>query len=231
MNNKMTTTPSSVRISDHAKGYDLDKFLMPSHYKNDLHSVLLPHGLIQDRVAKLASDIYQDHEGQHITIICVLKGAYQFNSDLVNYMEGMNNYSLKGKSLKINREFIRLKSYENERSSGNVKIIGAEAIKVTGQNILIVEDIVDTGHTMVELLKYFNTQNPNKISIASLLIKRTPNVAHSVHVEYCGFEIPDRFVVGYGLDYNEHFRDLKHICVVNENGRRKYASDNSDTDN
>lgn len=121
-------------------------------------------------------------------------------------------------------EFIKVKSYENDQSSGNVQIsLSEEELKgFKDKDLLIVEDIVDTGATMVALIELLKRYNPSSIKVASLLLKRTTR-SNSYVPDFVGFAIPDLFVVGYGLDYNEKFRDLQHIAVINDTGKQKYA--------
>ncbi|KAJ3186388.1 hypoxanthine phosphoribosyltransferase 1, partial [Irineochytrium annulatum] len=121
-------------------------------------------------------------------------------------------------------EFIKVKSYENESSTGNVRIslTEEELSAFRGKDLLIVEDIVDSGKTMVALIERLKAYGPATIKVASLLVKRTTR-SNGYVPDYAGFSIPDSFVVGYALDYNEVFRDLDHICVISETGKAKYA--------
>jgi len=122
-------------------------------------------------------------------------------------------------------EFLRLKSYHNDASSGEVQIIGSDDLSyLGGQNVLIVEDIVDTGRTMLKLLTTLEKYKPKTVRCASLLVKRRDDGDMTGYrPEFIGFEIPDKFVIGYALDYNEYFRDLDHICILNEHGQKKFA--------
>uniref|UniRef100_T1JKX5 Phosphoribosyltransferase domain-containing protein n=1 Tax=Strigamia maritima TaxID=126957 RepID=T1JKX5_STRMM len=134
-------------------------------------------------------------------------------------------------------DFIRLQSYEarqdlinllNSQSDGNdqsgpIKVIGGDNLDgLRDRNVLVVEDIIDTGRTMEKLLLLLNNYNPRTVRVASLLVKRTAK-SSGYKPDYIGFEIPDKFVVGYALDYNEYFRDLNHICIINDHGIKKYA--------
>ncbi|XP_042086470.1 phosphoribosyltransferase domain-containing protein 1 isoform X8 [Ovis aries] len=202
-------------IMDDWPGYDLSLFTYPQHYYGDLEYVLIPHGIIVDRIERLAKDIMKDIGYCDIMVLCVLKGGYKFCADLVEHLKNISRNSDRCVSMKV--DFIRLKSY---------------------RNVLIVEDVVGTGRTMRALLSSIEKYKPNKIKVASLLVKRTPRsdgfrpdydeTEHSQVKElagsqsYAGFEIPNLFVVGYALDYNEYFRDLNHICVINEHGKEKY---------
>ncbi|XP_045318595.1 phosphoribosyltransferase domain-containing protein 1 isoform X2 [Leopardus geoffroyi] len=187
-----------VVITDDWPGYDLNLFTYPQHYYGDLEYVLIPHGIVVDRTERLAQDIMKDIGNCDIMVLCVLKGGYKFCADLVEHLKNISRNSDQFVSLKV--DFIRLKSYKN---------------------VLIVEDVVGTGRTMKALLSSIEKYKPNMIKVASLLVKRRPR-SDGFRPDYVGFEIPDRFVVGYALDYNEYFRDLNHICVINEHGKEKY---------
>ncbi|XP_062067456.1 phosphoribosyltransferase domain-containing protein 1 isoform X2 [Lepus europaeus] len=187
-----------VVIKDDWPGYDLNVFTYPQHYSGDLEYVLIPHGISVDRIERLAKDIMKDIGYCDLMVLCVLKGGYKFCADLVEHLKNISRNSDQFVSMKV--DFIRLKSY---------------------RNVLIVEDVVGTGRTMRALLSSIRTYRPNMIKVASLLVKRTPR-SDSFRPNYVGFEIPNLFVVGYALDYNEYFRDLNHICVISEHGKEKY---------
>ncbi|KAG0306921.1 hypothetical protein BGZ98_001457 [Dissophora globulifera] len=203
--------------------YSLDHFVIPDHYEDALSSVLIPHGVIMDRVEKLAKVIVQESTGP-LVVCCVLKGGHQFFADLVNYIK--KNVTRGGKTVPLSLEFIKVKSYSGE-TSGEVKLslTEEECKDFAGKNILIVEDIIDTGKTMVQLLTKLKQYSPESVKVASLLIKKTP-LSNGYIPDYVGFSIPNAFVVGYALDYNEYFRDLDHICVINDYGKQKYAVKN-----
>uniref|UniRef100_A0A4W5QU95 Hypoxanthine phosphoribosyltransferase n=1 Tax=Hucho hucho TaxID=62062 RepID=A0A4W5QU95_9TELE len=207
-------------IPDDEKGYELDLFCVPKHYEEDLDRVIIPHGLIMDRTERLARDIVRDMGGHHIVALCVLKGGYKFFADLLDYIKALNQNC--DKSVPLTVDFIRLKSYCNDQSTNRVKVIGGDELStLTGKNVLIVEDIVETGRTMETLLSLLSECNPKMVKVVSLLVKRTPR-SSGYRPDYMGFEVPDWFLVGYALDYNEYFRDLSHICILNEKAKVKY---------
>uniref|UniRef100_A0A4X1U014 Phosphoribosyltransferase domain-containing protein 1 n=1 Tax=Sus scrofa TaxID=9823 RepID=A0A4X1U014_PIG len=209
-----------VVILDNWPGYDLNLFTYPQHYYGDLEYVLIPHGIIVDRIERLAKDIMKDIGYCDIMVLCVLKGGYKFCADLVEHLKSISRNSDRFVSMKV--DFIRLKSYRNDQSMDEMQIIGGEDLStLAGKNVLIVEDVVGTGRTMKALLSSIEKYKPNMIKVASLLVKRTPR-SDGFRPDYAGFEIPNLFVVGYALDYNEYFRDLNHICVINEHGKEKY---------
>ncbi|KAJ1678787.1 hypothetical protein EV182_003357 [Spiromyces aspiralis] len=174
--------------------HDSELFVIPDHYKGDVDNVIIPHGLIMDRINKLAQLITQDFN-ERLILCCVLKGGHQFFSDLVNAIK--KRTTLKGNTLPMGLEFIRVKSYHNDQSSGEVKIsmTESELRSLEGKDILIVEDIIDTGLTMVNLLKHLEKYNPRSVKVASLLIKKTPR-SNGYIPDYVGFAVPDLFVVG-----------------------------------
>ncbi|XP_008110607.1 phosphoribosyltransferase domain-containing protein 1 isoform X1 [Anolis carolinensis] len=230
-----------VVISDDWPGYSLDLFTYPQHYYGDLDYVLIPHGIIVDsyqslgqsnrrkihkkiqscyRIERLAKDIMQDIGYNDIVVLCVLKGGYKFCADLVEHIKNLSRNSERFISMKV--DFVRLKSYRNDQSMQDTQIIGGDDFsKLSGKNVLIVEDIIGTGRTMRALLNNIEKCEPRMVKVASLLLKRTSQ-PDGYRPDYYGFEIPNLFVVGYALDYNEYFRDLNHICVINNHGKAKY---------
>ncbi|XP_069504261.1 phosphoribosyltransferase domain-containing protein 1 [Ambystoma mexicanum] len=207
-------------IPDNWPGYKLDLFALPQHYCDDLQCVFIPHGVIMDRTERLAKNIMNDIGDNYITVLCVLKGGYRFCADLVEHIKNLSRNSERFISMRV--EFVRLKSYCNDQSMEEMQIVGGEDLpKLSGKNVLIVEDIIGTGRTMKALLNQLQKYKPKMIKVASLLVKRTP-LSDGYRPDYAGFEIPNLFVVGYALDYNEHFRDLNHICIINETGKEKY---------
>ncbi|XP_031566703.1 hypoxanthine-guanine phosphoribosyltransferase-like [Actinia tenebrosa] len=211
-----------ITVPDEYQGYSLDMFSIPKHYQDDLKHVMLPRGILLDRTERLARDISRDMQpGGALVGLCVLKGGYQFFADLMEYIRTLNANS--ETSVPLSVDFIRLKSYEDESSSGEVKILGSDNLaSLKGKNVLVVEDIIDTGATMVKLLNTLKKYEPAVIKVVSLFVKRTSRSC-GYRPDYTGFEIPDEFILGYALDYNEYFRDLNHVCVINDNGKKKYA--------
>ncbi|NWQ79735.1 PRDC1 protein, partial [Columbina picui] len=219
-----------MQISDNFPGYSLDLFTYPQHYYGDLEYVLIPHGIIVDRTERLAKEIMQDIGDNDIVVLCVLKGGYKFCADLVEHIKNLSRNSERFISMKV--DFVRLKSYHNDQSMQDMLIMGADGLsKLTGKLsfvfhfffsfLMFCKDIVGTGRTMKVLLNNIEKYKPKMIKVTSLLVKRTSR-PDGYRPDYYGFEIPDLFVVGYALDYNEHFRDLNHICVINDRGKAKY---------
>ncbi|KAI7792501.1 putative phosphoribosyltransferase domain-containing protein 1 [Triplophysa rosa] len=210
----------AVEINDDWPGYSVELFNYPEHYQGDLECVYIPHGVIMNRIECLARDILEDIGQDDMMVLCVLKGGYKFCCDLVESIKAQSRST--NSSLTTRVEFIRLKSYLNDQSTEDMQIIGPEDLSVLKGKILISSQaIVDTGKTMRALLQHVNSFQPKLVKVAGLLVKRLPQSAASLP-DYVGFVIPNRFVVGYALDYNEYFRDLNHICVISEMGKQKY---------
>lgn len=167
---------------------------------------LLSRDAIAERVAALAADIRRDYASSEepVHLVCVLKGAFVFFSDLVREL------ALPGCTL----DFIVVSSYQKaKRSSGEVRLIKDLDSGIEGRHVVVVEDIVDTGLTLTYLLEMLRARGPASLRTACLLSKPSRREV-DVPVEYVGFTIADRFVVGYGLDYAEQYRDLPYIGVL-----------------
>ena len=206
-------------------GFDLSHFSIPEHYRPDLANVMLPHGLISDRAQRMAEDIYSDYDfanGARLHMLCVLKGGHEFFSDLIMHLKKLLTTGCK--HVPIGFDFIRVKSYSNMESSGKptIEATGTDLSALKGKHVLVVEDIIDTGTTMSMLVPHLSTFGAQSVRVATLLQKRTPK-SIGFKGDYIGFSIPEKFVVGYCLDYNEIFRDMDHICVMSEAGIKAHA--------
>jgi len=208
-----------VHIPENYSYYSLEDFAYPKHYEGDVKDIMIPHGLILNRVEKLAQKVFHDNQKKPLVLLCVLKGGHQVFSDLVHFIENLNKATKFPVPLTF--EFVKLQSYENDKSLGTVKIQGLNGDTIRGKNVLVVEDIVDTGRSMIRLLEELEGFRPQSVKTLSLLVKRTP-LSNGYTPNYAGFSIPDNFIVGYCLDYNDQFRDLGHICTISEQGIEKY---------
>ncbi len=165
-------------------------------------SVLISAEQLQNRVAELAAQIRADYP-ENLHIIAVLKGAFIFMSDLVRVMDGS-----------VSMDFMALSSYaKGTTSSGEVRLLKDLDTSLDGKDVLIVEDIVDTGLTLTYLQEILRARNPRMLRTACLLSKPSRRKV-DVTVEYVGFTIDDHFVVGYGLDYDEQYRNLPYIGLI-----------------
>jgi hypoxanthine phosphoribosyltransferase len=164
--------------------------------------ILLTAEQIQTRIAALADEIHRDFpHGVHF--VAVLKGAFMFLSDLVRHIPG-----------DVSLDFMAVSSYaKGTTSSGEVRVLKDLDSSLDGRHVIIVEDIVDTGLTLMYLQEILRARGPKTLRTACLLSKPSRRQVN-VTVDYIGFTIEDRFVVGYGLDYAEHYRQLPHIAVI-----------------
>lgn len=190
--------------------YVLEHFIIPPSVKHDLKGILIPHGMINDRVAKLGEEIAKNYAYGNLLSLCVLNGAQRFHDQLLNsvFPTVQNDVQL---------ETIRCRSYAGTQSTGKVEFSGLDFSTVEGKSVLIVEDIIDTGLTLSALVQKLQEYNPQTVEIACLLNKqerRHPDA--TIKPNYTGFIIPDLFVVGYGLDFNGRYRLLPHLSVLKE---------------
>jgi len=168
--------------------------------------VLIDAQLIQAKVKELGIRISDDYKGKHLHLICILKGACIFLADLIRYLP-----------IDTTLDFMAVSSYkEGQRSSGEVRIVKDLGFTIQGREVLIVEDILDTGLTLDFLSRYLWTRGPKSLNMCTLLSKRSRRTK-DVAATYVGFEIPDEFVVGYGLDYAQKFRNLTIISILRKN--------------
>jgi hypoxanthine phosphoribosyltransferase len=166
--------------------------------------VLISSEQIQERVRMLGEQIDAEYPDGPIYLISILKGSFIFLADLAR--------ALKRHSVRI--EFMGISSYGTEKtSSGQVKVTRDLDANIEGHHVLIVEDIVDSGFTLSYLTRVLQQRNPTSLEVVTLLDKPERRV-QPVKVKYAGFQIPDEFVVGYGLDYAEDYRNLRDICVI-----------------
>jgi hypoxanthine phosphoribosyltransferase len=174
-----------------------------SEFSNPNLEVLISAEKIQDRIRELGAEIARDYAGRNPLLIGVLKGAFIFLSDL-----------MRAADLPLNVEFIAISSYGAEmRTSGEVRILKDLDVAIEGRHILVVEDIVDTGLTLSYLLANLKSRGAESVKLAALLDKYERR-EKEVPIDYLGFKIPDKFVVGYGLDFAERYRNLPFIAVL-----------------
>jgi hypoxanthine phosphoribosyltransferase len=171
--------------------------------QNDIKQILLTEEQLQEKVRELGKQITADYKGRTPLVICVLKGAFIFMSDLVKQIE-----------VPIEIDFMAVSSYGNStKSTGVVRIIKDLDASVEGRDVLIVEDIIDSGLTLSYLIDVLERRNALSVAVVTLLDKPERRSV-DLEVEYKGFILPDEFVVGYGLDYAERYRNLPYIGIL-----------------
>ncbi len=168
-----------------------------------ISEVLLTADQIQSRIREMGAQITRDYSGKKPLFIGILKGASVFHADLIRNVQ-----------LPVSVDFIAVASYGNAtESSGQVQLIKDVETSIDGRDVIIVEDIVDTGLTLTYLIHNFQSRNPSSLKVATLLNKPSRRKV-PVTLHYIGFDIPDKFVVGYGLDYAQKYRNLPYVAVL-----------------
>ncbi len=166
--------------------------------------ILLSEEEVNARINEVAAQINADYAGKPIHLICILKGGVFFTCELAKRLD-----------MPVSMDFMSVSSYGGgTESSGIVKIVKDLDEPLEGKNVLIVEDIIDSGRTLAYLIELLEKRNPNEIKLCTLLDKPERRVKKQVKVDYTCFTIPDEFVVGYGLDYDQKYRNLPYIGVV-----------------
>lgn len=165
--------------------------------------VLLSRAEIETTICRLASEITRDYRDKNPLLVGILKGSFMFMADLVRLLD-----------FPLGVEFIRLSSYGlGKQTSGKVKVADGLRTPIEGREVLIIEDIVDTGLTTAFLLDYLRRKNPASLKLCTLTDKPSRRQV-PINIDYLGFTVPNKFLAGYGLDYNEEFRNLPDIYVV-----------------
>lgn len=166
---------------------------------------LFPRAEIAAVISRLASSITRDYHDKNPVLIGILKGSFIFLADLVRLLD-----------FPLEVEFVRLSSYgRGQQTSGRVKLVQGLRSPVRGRDVLVVEDIIDTGITLAFFLDYLKKKRPSSLRLCALTDKPSRRQA-PVNIDYLGFTVPDRFLVGYGLDCDERFRNLPDICFLEE---------------
>lgn len=167
-------------------------------------SVLISQEKVEERIKELAAQISKEYEGEEVLLICILKGSIFFTTELAKHI-----------SIPVKFDFMSVSSYGDATvSSGRVKIIKDLDDSIEGKNVIVIEDIIDSGRTLHHLLALLSVRGPKSLKLCTLLDKPDRREI-DVDVDYTGFKIPDAFVVGYGLDYKQRYRNLPFVGVLN----------------
>lgn len=171
--------------------------------KHDV-SVYLTEEELNKRIAEIGEEITRRFAGESVYLVCILKGSVFFTTELAKRI-----------ALPMTIDFMSVSSYgAGTQSSGVVNVKKDLENSIEGENVIVVEDIVDSGHTLSRLMSLFESRNPKTLTICTLLDKPDRRVVHDLQVDYTGFVIPDKFVVGFGLDYDQRYRNLPYIGFV-----------------
>ena len=177
---------------------------MPQLYQEYLDKILIPEDELQKRIRELAVEINRDYAGKELLVICILRGGVMFLTDLIRHID-----------VPLAIEFMAVSSYGSgaRSSQGNVRITLDLSTTIFGRHVLIIEDIIDSGHTLVSVIDLLKTREPASIYVCTLLDKYERREVE-VPIRYCGFKIENEFVFGYGLDMDEYYRNLPFVATV-----------------
>ena len=178
---------------------------MPQPYQEYLDKILISEDKLQSRIRELAAEINRDYAGKELLVICILRGGVMFMTDLIRHID-----------VPLAIEFMAVSSYGTgaRSSQGDVRITLDLNTNIKGRHVVIVEDIIDSGHTLASVIDMLKTREPASLFICTLLDKFERRVV-DVPIRYCGFKIQNEFVFGYGLDMDEYYRNLPFIATVN----------------
>lgn len=172
--------------------------------ESDTERVLIPQDRLQKRVSELGSEISQAYEHKELLLVAILKGSFVFAADLIRAL-----------TIEASIDFMAISSYGQQNNSGVVRITKDLDESIEGRNVVLVEDIIDTGLTANYLLQALRRRGPVSVEICALLDKSARRII-DLPIRYRGFEIPDVFVVGYGMDYQQRYRNLPHIAILRQ---------------
>lgn len=170
---------------------------------NHIEKVLINEEELAKRIKELAIKMSEDYQDKNPVMICLLKGSVSYFAHLCEQMY-----------IPLEYEFLRASSYHGATTTGEVKLLHVPTISLKGRHVIIVEDIIDTGLTLSAIKKVILDMEPATFAITTLLDKPSRRLVNDMVPEYVGFEVPDEFVVGFGLDYNEQYRNLPYIGVL-----------------
>ena len=166
-------------------------------------STLISEEKLVARIKEMGAQISRDYEGKSVHLICILKGGAYFMTELSKYI-----------TVPVTIDFMQVTSYgSGTTSSGIVKIVKDHDEPLEGREVIVVEEIIDTGYTLSYLLEMLKDRKPASLKLAAMLNKPDRRI-REVKIDYCGFDVPDKFVIGYGLDYDQKYRNLPYIGVV-----------------
>ena len=174
----------------------------------DKINVLISQEDVEKRIREMAAQISKDYEGETLHLVCILRGSIFFTCELAKYI-----------TVPVTIDFMSVSSYgDGTESTGRIKIMKDLDDSIKDKNVLVIEDIIDSGRTLAHLMSFLKVREPKSLKLCTLLDKPDRRVV-PVDVDYVGMEIPDLFVVGYGLDYAQKYRNLPYIGVVELSGK------------
>ena len=209
-----------IMIEDNVS-YPADLFSLQKAYRPYISSVMVPQGIISDRIHRMAESVYEFYKDlDNLTFLIILNGADEFFSELFRCLKELVIQS--GGPI-MTMEYAKLTSYVGTESAKEIKVPELREEMIRERNVLIVEDLIDSGNTLNTIIQYVKGMGPCTLKTALLILKRNPlNLEYDITPDWLGFCIPNKFVVGYYMDYNQIFRDLGHLCIINAHGRDNF---------
>lgn len=169
----------------------------------DVERILINHDQIVRRCEELGEQLTKDYKGKDVVFVAILNGAVPFFAELIKHVD-----------CDIMIDFLKASSYEGIESTGSIRITSDLKIDIKGKNVVIVEDIIDTGLTLDTIIKNFKQRGATSVEVVTLLNKKDARTVKILEPKYNGFDIPNEFVIGFGLDYNELYRNLPYVGVI-----------------
>lgn len=199
-----------------------DDLEIPQYYKPFVGQLLLSDKEIQARVVELSKEIFDYYKSRPFVILVMLKGGFVFFNALFQELQKL--YANGEHSNYLNPEFIRVQSYQNDKSTGKITVHNLSVDNLLGKEVLIVEDIVDSGLTLSHFIETLQNNSVKDLKVVCLMNKyKNRTVGIDTKIDFCGFILEFcPFIVGYGMDYNEYYRDLNHIMVINKDGKENF---------
>lgn len=202
----MPSSPIDVR---NRPPYAVDQFRVKDEYEPDIESILVPEGEIENRIERLADEVSREYERRgdgELYAVCVLKGAMRFFGALTPRLDLDGAFS---------EGVVRASRYTGGEGGKQTEVRFLEEEMIDGKDILVVEDIIDEGYTLETILDRLDEFDPDSVEVA-VLFDKVARRKTDIDIEYTGFRIPDEFVVGYGLDYDERYRNVRHLAVLDQ---------------
>jgi hypoxanthine phosphoribosyltransferase len=207
-----------VYIEEATEYFSPGDFLVPAHYADQLSTIIIPRGMIEDRIEKMAWDIYNCYKGDNepVHLICVLKGSRGFFQELITVLNRIFRFTEGHEHPPFLEYYVRVKKVEMANRETKMFIMTDDLTPLMGKHVLVVDDLVATGLTISRFCQQLFSMKPKSLRIAVLLEKRTDALKDKpkFKADFSGFSVPDHFFVGAYLDRNEHYRDLEHIAIL-----------------
>ena len=217
MESASTDSLDAVQRKDYveiSKERDPADFPISPFYRKYIKSVLISEADLEKRSAEIAMQIADTYKERPYYIIVTLKAAAEFYMMIYKYLKKI--YESGKYNNCVRHEYLRVKSYENTKSAGSITFIGGESFSAKDKEVLIIEDMIDTGRTIKTMIEKYKSEGAKSVKVATLAIKESH--PKDIRVDFVAFKVPNVFAIGFGMDYNEYVRDLSCVCVLNSDG-------------